>query len=160
MSRPTFPVILAGGARHRLWPLSRELLPKQFIGGGGFRIKHLAVNPAQRLSLPVHRHRAEHWIVACGTARVTRGEETFTVSANQSTYIPKGVRHRLENPGNVPLEIVEVQIGSYLGEDDIVRLENTCGRSGPDAPDSPRLPSGDESGPPRSGSAARNGPSG
>ena len=129
-------------------------------GGSGFRIKHLTVNPAQRLSLQVHRHRAEHWFVVCGTAGVTRGEETFTVTANQSTYIPKGVRHRLENPGNVPLELVEVQIGSYLGEDDIVRFEDTYGRAGPGAPDSPRLQSGDESGPPRSGSAARNGPSG
>jgi len=77
----------------------------------------------------MHHHRAEHWIVVTGTAKVTRGDEVFLVSENQSTYIPLGVRHRLENPGKVALEMIEVQSGSYLGEDDIVRFEDTYGRS-------------------------------
>jgi mannose-1-phosphate guanylyltransferase/mannose-6-phosphate isomerase len=77
----------------------------------------------------MHHHRAEHWIVVSGTAKVTRGDEVFLVSENQSTYIPLGVRHRLENPGKVALEMIEVQSGSYLGEDDIVRFEDTYGRS-------------------------------
>lgn len=76
----------------------------------------------------MHHHRAEHWIVVSGTAKVTRGDEVFLVSENQSTYIPLGVRHRLENPGKVALEMIEVQSGSYLGEDDIVRFEDTYGR--------------------------------
>jgi mannose-1-phosphate guanylyltransferase/mannose-6-phosphate isomerase len=76
----------------------------------------------------MHHHRAEHWIVVTGTARVTKGEEAFLVTENQSTYIPLGVKHRLENPGIVPLEMIEVQSGSYLGEDDIVRFEDTYGR--------------------------------
>ena len=101
-------------------------------GGHGFKIKHITVNPGQMLSLQMHRHRAEHWIVVRGTARVTRGEETFVVSENQSTYIPRNVRHRLENRGTVPLELIEVQSGSYLGEDDIVRFEDAYGRAGSD----------------------------
>lgn len=76
----------------------------------------------------MHHHRAEHWIVVHGTARVTRGEETFLVSENESTYIPLGTRHRLENCGKVALEMIEVQSGSYLGEDDIVRFDDTYGR--------------------------------
>ena len=98
-------------------------------GGPGFKIKHITVHPGRKLSLQMHRHRAEHWIVVRGTARVTRGEETFVVSENQSTYIPQSVRHRLENPGTVPLELIEVQSGSYLGEDDIIRFEDTYGRA-------------------------------
>ena len=101
-------------------------------GGHGFKIKHITVNPGERLSLQMHSHRAEHWIVVRGIARVTRGEETFTVAENQSTYIPRGVRHRLENPGTAPLELIEVQSGTYLGEDDIVRFEDTYGRVGRD----------------------------
>jgi mannose-1-phosphate guanylyltransferase/mannose-6-phosphate isomerase len=77
----------------------------------------------------MHHHRAEHWIVVRGTARVTRGEEVFLVSENQSTYIPVGVRHRLENPGKLPLEMIEVQSGSYLHEDDIVRFSDHYGRA-------------------------------
>ena len=77
----------------------------------------------------MHHHRAEHWIVVKGTARVTRGEEVFLVTENQSTYIPLGTVHRLENPGKVPLEMIEVQSGSYLGEDDIVRLQDHYGRT-------------------------------
>ena len=76
----------------------------------------------------MHHHRAEHWIVVKGTARVTRGDEVFILSENESTYIPLGTRHRLENPGTIPLEIIEVQSGSYLGEDDIVRFEDVYDR--------------------------------
>ncbi|MEM5344537.1 mannose-1-phosphate guanylyltransferase/mannose-6-phosphate isomerase [Paraburkholderia azotifigens] len=96
--------------------------------GERFQVKRIVVNPGEALSLQMHHHRAEHWIVVRGTAYVTRGEERFTVSENQSTYIPLGVVHRLENPGRIPLEMIEVQSGSYLGEDDIVRLEDSYGR--------------------------------
>lgn len=102
--------------------------------GGGFKIKHITVAPGQRLSLQMHHRRAEHWIVVRGAARVTRGDDVFVISENQSTHIPRGVRHRLENPGAEPLELVEVQVGDYLGEDDIVRFEDVYGRAGPDAP--------------------------
>ena len=96
--------------------------------GERFQVKRIVVNPGASLSLQMHHHRAEHWIVVRGTARVTRGEETFLLTENESTYIPTGTRHRLENPGKLPLEIIEVQSGSYLGEDDIVRFEDTYGR--------------------------------
>ena len=96
--------------------------------GGRFQVKRIVVNPGASLSLQMHHHRAEHWIVVQGTARVTRGQEVYLVSENQSTYIPLGERHRLENPGKVPLEMIEVQSGSYLGEDDIVRFEDAYGR--------------------------------
>ena len=96
--------------------------------GARFQVKRIVVNPGASLSLQMHHHRAEHWIVVQGTARVTRGDEVFLVSENQSTYIPLGERHRLENPGKVPLEMIEVQSGSYLGEDDIVRFEDVYGR--------------------------------
>ena len=97
--------------------------------GERFQVKRIVVNPGQQLSLQMHHHRAEHWIVVSGTALVTRGEEELLLSENESTYIPLGVKHRLENPGNIPLEMIEVQSGSYLGEDDIVRFEDTYGRS-------------------------------
>ncbi len=97
--------------------------------GERFQVKRIVVNPGATLSLQMHHHRAEHWIVVRGTARVTRGEETFLLTENESTYIPTGTRHRLENPGKLPLEIIEVQSGSYLGEDDIVRLDDAYGRS-------------------------------
>ena len=87
------------------------------------------MKPGAALSLQMHHHRAEHWIVVSGTAKVTRGDETLLLSENESTYIPLGVKHRLENPGKVPLELIEVQSGSYLGEDDIVRFEDVYGRS-------------------------------
>ena len=93
-----------------------------------FQVKRITVNPGARLSMQMHHHRAEHWIVVSGTAQVTRGEETFLLSENQSTYIPLGTSHRLENPGKIPLELIEVQSGSYLGEDDIVRFEDVYGR--------------------------------
>jgi mannose-1-phosphate guanylyltransferase/mannose-6-phosphate isomerase len=96
--------------------------------GERFQVKRIGVKPGAALSLQMHHHRAEHWIVVSGTARVTKGDEVFLVTENQSTYIPLGVKHRLENPGIVPLEMIEVQSGSYLGEDDIVRFEDTYGR--------------------------------
>ena len=96
--------------------------------GERFQVKRIVVNPGACLSLQMHHHRAEHWIVVRGTAKVIRGDEAFLISENQSTYIPLGEKHRLENPGAVPLEIIEVQSGSYLGEDDIVRFEDNYGR--------------------------------
>ena len=96
--------------------------------GERFQVKRIVVKPQGILSLQMHHHRAEHWIVVSGTAKVTRGEETYLVSENESTFIPLGTTHRLENPGRVPLEMIEVQSGSYLGEDDIVRFEDVYGR--------------------------------
>ena len=98
--------------------------------GPRFQVKRLKIKPGATLSLQLHRHRAEHWIVVAGTARVTRGEEEFVLEENQSTYIPVGVKHRIENPGTITLEIIEVQSGAYLGEDDIVRFEDRYGRKG------------------------------
>jgi mannose-1-phosphate guanylyltransferase/mannose-6-phosphate isomerase len=95
----------------------------------GFQVKRIKVKPGARLSLQSHKFRAEHWIVVRGTARVTRDNDVFELYANQSTYIPLGARHRLENPGTETLELIEVQSGSYLGEDDIVRYEDVYGRS-------------------------------
>ena len=103
--------------------------------GDGFKVKHIVVHPGHALSLQSHQHRAEHWVVVRGTARVTRGDETFTLSESQTTYIPAGAKHRLENPGKVPLELVEVQLGAYLEEDDIVRYEDAYGRAGPGDPE-------------------------
>lgn len=97
--------------------------------GGRFKVKRIQVNPKASLSLQKHHHRAEHWIVVQGTAEITRGSETLLLSENQSTYIPLGEVHRLANPGSIPLEIIEVQSGSYLGEDDIVRFDDQYGRS-------------------------------
>ncbi len=96
--------------------------------GARFQVKRIVVKPGAALSLQMHHHRAEHWIVVTGTARVTRGDEVFLISENQSTYIPLGTRHRLENPGTIPLEMIEVQSGAYLGEDDIVRFEDLYNR--------------------------------
>jgi mannose-1-phosphate guanylyltransferase / mannose-6-phosphate isomerase len=98
--------------------------------GERFQVKRLVVNPGATLSLQLHHHRAEHWIIVSGTARITRGEEVFLLEENQSTYIPVGTRHRIENPGKIPLHLIEVQSGSYLGEDDIVRFEDRYGREG------------------------------
>jgi mannose-1-phosphate guanylyltransferase/mannose-6-phosphate isomerase len=108
---------------HRPWG-SYEGIDK----GERFQVKRITVKPGASLSLQMHHHRAEHWIVVRGTARVVRGNEEFLLSENQSTYIPIGVTHRLENPGTLPLELIEVQSGSYLGEDDIVRFEDHYGR--------------------------------
>ena len=96
--------------------------------GERYQVKRITVDPGEILSLQMHHHRAEHWIVVSGTAKVTRGDETFLVSENESTYIPIGTKHRLENCGSIPLEMIEVQSGSYLGEDDIVRFEDVYGR--------------------------------
>lgn len=96
--------------------------------GDRFIVKRIVVKPGAALSLQMHHHRAEHWIVVKGTAKVTRGEETFLMSENQSTYISIGQKHRLENPGNIPLEMIEVQSGGYLQEDDIVRFEDVYNR--------------------------------
>jgi mannose-1-phosphate guanylyltransferase / mannose-6-phosphate isomerase len=97
--------------------------------GPRFQVKRICVQPGQALSLQMHHHRAEHWIVVSGTAEVVNGEQKLLLTENQSTYIPLGQVHRLANPGQVPLEIIEVQSGSYLGEDDIVRFEDTYGRT-------------------------------
>ncbi|MEM6639631.1 MAG: mannose-1-phosphate guanylyltransferase/mannose-6-phosphate isomerase [Pseudomonadota bacterium] len=98
--------------------------------GDRFQVKRLVVKPGAILSLQKHHHRAEHWVVVTGTAEITRDDEVFLLTENQSTYIPLGAVHRIANPGKVPLEIIEVQSGSYLGEDDIVRFEDTYGRAG------------------------------
>jgi mannose-1-phosphate guanylyltransferase/mannose-6-phosphate isomerase len=98
--------------------------------GDRFQVKRIVVNPGKVLSLQFHHHRAEHWVVVRGTARITVGEEVRLLGEDQSTYIPLGAVHRLENPGRIPLEIIEVQTGAYLGEDDIVRLEDSYGRKG------------------------------
>jgi mannose-1-phosphate guanylyltransferase/mannose-6-phosphate isomerase len=96
--------------------------------GNRFQVKRITVKPGAVLSLQKHHHRAEHWVVVQGTALVTRGDETFLLREDESTYIPLGINHRLENPGKIPLELIEVQSGSYLGEDDIVRFEDIYGR--------------------------------
>jgi len=96
--------------------------------GDRFQVKRLVVKPGASMSLQMHHHRAEHWIVVSGTARITRGDETFLLGENESTFIPMGTKHRIENPGKVTLHIIEVQSGSYLGEDDIVRFEDVYGR--------------------------------
>lgn len=93
-----------------------------------YQVKRITVKPGEKLSLQMHHHRAEHWVVVSGTARVTQGEKTFLLTEDQSTYIPVGVVHALENPGKVPLEIIEIQSGAYLGEDDIVRFDDRYGR--------------------------------
>ena len=100
--------------------------------GGRYQVKRLSVKPGESLSLQMHHHRAEHWVVVSGTARVTCDDKSFLLSENQSTYIPIGTHHRLENPGTIPLEIIEVQSGSYLGEDDIVRFEDVYNRGSKD----------------------------
>lgn len=97
--------------------------------GHRYQVKRITVNPGAKLSVQMHHHRAEHWIVVSGTAKVTNGDKTYLVTENQSTYIPIGQVHSLENPGVIPLELIEVQSGSYLGEDDIVRLEDVYGRA-------------------------------
>ncbi|ADH86515.1 mannose-1-phosphate guanylyltransferase/mannose-6-phosphate isomerase [Desulfurivibrio alkaliphilus] len=97
--------------------------------GGRYQVKRIKVKPGARLSLQMHHHRAEHWIVVSGTAKVTKGDESYLVSENESTFIPLGQVHSLENPGAIPLELIEVQSGSYLGEDDIVRIEDRYGRA-------------------------------
>jgi mannose-1-phosphate guanylyltransferase/mannose-1-phosphate guanylyltransferase/mannose-6-phosphate isomerase len=108
---------------HRPWGTFRSLHT-----GNRVQVKHLMVKPGAKLSLQMHHHRAEHWVVVQGTAKVVRGDEEILLYEDQSTYIPLGTAHRLENPGKIPLHLIEVQSGSYLGEDDIIRFEDTYGR--------------------------------
>jgi mannose-1-phosphate guanylyltransferase / mannose-6-phosphate isomerase len=109
---------------HRPWGSFTSL-----HNGHRVQVKHIVVKPGGKLSLQMHHHRAEHWVVVQGTAKIRRGDEEMMLSEDQSTYIPIGTAHRLENPGKIPLHLIEVQSGSYLGEDDIVRLEDSYGRS-------------------------------
>jgi mannose-1-phosphate guanylyltransferase/mannose-6-phosphate isomerase len=109
---------------HRPWGTYRSL-----HHGHRVQVKHITVKPGGMLSLQMHHHRAEHWIVVQGTARIRRGDEEMMLTEDQSTYIPLGTPHRLENPGKIPLHLIEVQSGSYLGEDDIIRFEDSYGRS-------------------------------
>ena len=97
--------------------------------GGRFKVKRITVKPGEKLSVQMHHHRAEHWVVVSGTANVTIGDETQMLTENESVYIPIGAVHALENPGKIPLELIEVQSGAYLGEDDIVRFSDRYGRS-------------------------------
>jgi mannose-1-phosphate guanylyltransferase/mannose-6-phosphate isomerase len=99
------------------------------VEGERFKVKRIQVKPGASLSLQMHQHRAEHWVVVRGTAKISNGSNVFTLTENQSTYIPPGQKHRLSNAGNIPLEIIEVQSGEYLGEDDILRFEDFYGRS-------------------------------
>ncbi|MFN3229602.1 MAG: cupin domain-containing protein, partial [Asticcacaulis sp.] len=108
---------------HRPWGSYRGI-----DAGERYQVKRITVAPGAQLSLQMHHHRAEHWIVVSGMARVTRGEDVFLLSENESTYIRPGQVHRLENPGKLPLHLIEVQSGGYLGEDDIVRFEDGYGR--------------------------------
>jgi len=115
------------------WELHREVYRPwgkydSVDNGKSYQVKRITVKPGAKLSLQMHHHRAEHWIVVSGTAKVTLGKDEIMLSENQSTYIPLGVTHALENPGKIPLELIEVQSGSYLGEDDIVRFEDKYGR--------------------------------
>jgi mannose-1-phosphate guanylyltransferase/mannose-6-phosphate isomerase len=96
--------------------------------GHRVQVKHIVVKPGGKLSLQMHHHRAEHWVVVQGTAKIVRGDEEEVLTEDQSTYIPLGTKHRLENPGKIPLHVIEVQSGAYLDEDDIVRFEDTYGR--------------------------------
>jgi mannose-1-phosphate guanylyltransferase/mannose-6-phosphate isomerase len=109
---------------HRPWGSYTSL-----HNGHRVQVKHIMVKPGGKLSLQMHHHRAEHWVVVHGTAKIRRGDDEMMLSEDQSTYIPIGTAHRLENPGKIPLHLIEVQSGSYLGEDDIVRLEDSYGRS-------------------------------
>jgi mannose-1-phosphate guanylyltransferase/mannose-6-phosphate isomerase len=109
---------------HRPWGSYTSL-----HNGHRVQVKHIMVKPGGKLSLQMHHHRAEHWVVVHGTAKIRRGDEEMMLSEDQSTYIPIGTAHRLENPGKIPLHLIEVQSGSYLGEDDIIRLEDSYGRS-------------------------------
>jgi mannose-1-phosphate guanylyltransferase/mannose-6-phosphate isomerase len=109
---------------HRPWGTYKSL-----HNGHRVQVKHITVKPGGRLSLQMHHHRAEHWIVVQGTAKIRRGDEEMMLTEDQSTYIPLGTLHRLENPGKIPLHLIEVQSGSYLGEDDIVRIDDSYGRS-------------------------------
>jgi len=101
---------------------------ESLVVGEQFQVKRLTVTPGQTLSLQLHHHRAEHWVVVSGQAHIIRGDEQLTLDPDESTYIPIGMKHRLANRGETPLEVIEVQSGSYLGEDDIVRFDDVYGR--------------------------------
>jgi mannose-1-phosphate guanylyltransferase/mannose-6-phosphate isomerase len=124
---------LKAAKRHQAVAHSRVYRPWGFyeslIQGERFQVKRIVVTPGQKLSLQKHFHRAEHWVVVNGSALVTRDAETVLLRENESIYLPLGCVHRLENPGRIALTLIEVQSGSYLGEDDIVRIEDTYGRS-------------------------------
>jgi mannose-1-phosphate guanylyltransferase/mannose-6-phosphate isomerase len=124
---------LRAAGRHEAAAHNRVYRPWGFyetlILGDRFQVKRIVVPPGRKLSLQKHFHRAEHWVVVNGSALVTRDNETVLLRENESIYLPLGCVHRLENPGRIPLTLIEVQSGSYLGEDDIVRLEDTYGRS-------------------------------
>ena len=115
---------MSSGKNYRPWGSYDSL-----DAGSGFQVKRLTVSPGARLSLQKHKHRAEHWVVVSGTARVTCGNQEFILQPSGATFIPAGTIHRLENPGNELLEVIEVQTGSYLGEDDIERFEDDFNRS-------------------------------
>ncbi|WP_299560455.1 mannose-1-phosphate guanylyltransferase/mannose-6-phosphate isomerase [Enterovirga sp.] len=119
-----FGEALAHAEVHRPWGSYRSV-----VAGDRFQVKVITVKPGGQLSLQLHRHRAEHWVVVRGSAEITCGDKVFMLYENQSTFIPQGETHRLRNPGHIPLEMIEVQSGSYLGEDDIVRVEDVYGRS-------------------------------
>jgi len=127
LEREGRPELMSHPLSHRPWGSFRSIHQ-----GDRVQVKHIVVKPGGRLSLQFHRHRAEHWVIVRGTATVTRGDETLTLHEDQSIYIPLEMPHRLENKGDAPLHLIEVQTGSYLGEDDIVRLEDSYGRSSKD----------------------------
>ena len=141
-------LIAKRGASHNLKNIVEELNIKGFEEGknhakvfrpwgnylsieqdANWKVKKISINPGASLSLQLHRHRSEHWIVVNGTAEVQIGNKKELLSANESTYIPIGFKHRLSNPGNLPLTLIEIQIGDYLGEDDIQRFEDNYGRT-------------------------------
>jgi mannose-1-phosphate guanylyltransferase/mannose-6-phosphate isomerase len=131
LKRRNRPETVAHKKDYRPWGASEDIdVAERFL------VRRLTVEPKAKLSLQKHFHRAEHWVVVKGTALVTRGEEQFLLREDQSTYIPLGVPHRLENPGKIALELVEIQSGSYLAEDDVVRLDDAYGRhNGPQEPE-------------------------
>ena len=124
LQREGRPEAAANPIVHRPWGTYQSI-----HSGTRVQVKHITVKPGAKLSLQMHHHRAEHWVVVSGTAKVVRGNEEIILHEDQSTYIPIGTPHRLENPGKIVLHVIEVQSGSYLGEDDIVRFEDTYGRS-------------------------------
>jgi len=127
---------LKAAGRHEAVAHNRLYRPWGFfeslIQGERFQVKRLVVSPGRKLSLQKHFHRAEHWVVVRGSALVTRDDETLLVRENESVYLPLGCVHRLENPGKIPLTLIEVQSGAYLGEDDIVRLDDVYNRTSSD----------------------------
>ncbi|MCF2970143.1 phosphomannose isomerase type II C-terminal cupin domain [Synechococcus sp. Nb3U1] len=124
-STPTLELLPSTAPKAEIRPWGAFLVLEE---GPMYKIKRLEVKPGHRLSLQMHYHRSEHWIVVLGTARVTCGDEVVLLTSNQSTYIPPCTRHRLENPGTIPLVLIEVQNGQYLGEDDIVRFQDDYAR--------------------------------